>query len=295
MPVYTTCHRCGSALERHLTLSPRAARAWVHLAAAAAAATASVLMPVCSKAAWGKLIEGGKKLHIAHYEVSVLLLPSLEAAYRRSRWYCFSCTPGPRTRGEGSSSSGGGWGSRGGGGDSGNGAGVPASNDAALPGSRLGAGSASRNSRGAVAAGEPRGADLVAAGQAGAATAADAPAGGSPELRVQFVAWQRGSRQAPSRQAEAQAQLLRLPLPVPYRLPPRPYPPVSAGGGAWLFPWTSEPPDLGQDALGLSLADSLRGDSSLFGLTEDEEWEDIVQHKLGHGGSARCQSPGGGR
>lgn len=31
-----------------------------------------------SKAAWGALQTGGSKLHIRHYELGVLLLPSLE-------------------------------------------------------------------------------------------------------------------------------------------------------------------------------------------------------------------------
>ncbi|KAL4420565.1 hypothetical protein ABPG75_010221 [Micractinium tetrahymenae] len=47
-----------------------------------------------SRAAWGVLQNEGRELYLRSYEVSVLLLPSLEAAYRRSRWCGFSCTAG---------------------------------------------------------------------------------------------------------------------------------------------------------------------------------------------------------
>lgn len=36
-----------------------------------------------SKAAWGELQKGGQQLFIRSYELGVLCLPSLEAAYRR--------------------------------------------------------------------------------------------------------------------------------------------------------------------------------------------------------------------
>lgn len=50
-----------------------------------------------SKAAWGVLQKGGTQLMVRSYELGVLLLPSLEAAYRSSRWRAFSCTPTGRT------------------------------------------------------------------------------------------------------------------------------------------------------------------------------------------------------
>jgi tyrosyl-DNA phosphodiesterase-1 len=36
-----------------------------------------------SKAAWGELLKNGQQLFIRSYELGVLCLPSLEAAYRR--------------------------------------------------------------------------------------------------------------------------------------------------------------------------------------------------------------------
>lgn len=50
-----------------------------------------------SKAAWGEEVEskkyGRKQLKILSYELGALLTPSLERAYRTSRWFGFSCTP----------------------------------------------------------------------------------------------------------------------------------------------------------------------------------------------------------
>lgn len=45
-------------------------------------------------AAWGCLELDASQLHICSYELGVLLLPRLEAAYRTSRWCGFSCTGG---------------------------------------------------------------------------------------------------------------------------------------------------------------------------------------------------------
>ncbi|PRW59620.1 tyrosyl-DNA phosphodiesterase 1 [Chlorella sorokiniana] len=45
-----------------------------------------------SKAAWGQLQKNASQLMCRSYELGVLLLPSLEAAYRASRWVGFSCT-----------------------------------------------------------------------------------------------------------------------------------------------------------------------------------------------------------
>ncbi|EIE25781.1 tyrosyl-DNA phosphodiesterase [Coccomyxa subellipsoidea C-169] len=45
-----------------------------------------------SKAAWGVLQKNNTQLHIMHYELGVLLLPSLEESYRRHRHFGFSCT-----------------------------------------------------------------------------------------------------------------------------------------------------------------------------------------------------------
>jgi Tyrosyl-DNA phosphodiesterase len=45
-----------------------------------------------SKAAWGELQKGASSLFIRSYEVSVLLLPELEAAYRRHPHSHYSCT-----------------------------------------------------------------------------------------------------------------------------------------------------------------------------------------------------------
>ncbi|KAL4859226.1 Acyl-coenzyme A oxidase [Chlorella vulgaris] len=45
-----------------------------------------------SKAAWGQLQKHGSQLMVRSYELGVLLVPSLEAAYRASRWHGFSCT-----------------------------------------------------------------------------------------------------------------------------------------------------------------------------------------------------------
>jgi hypothetical protein len=47
-----------------------------------------------SMAAWGRfsLRNDVQNLHIKSYELSVLALPRLEAAYRRSAQYGFSCT-----------------------------------------------------------------------------------------------------------------------------------------------------------------------------------------------------------
>eukprot|EP00884_Botryococcus_braunii_P012228 jgi/Botrbrau1/21005/Bobra.0144s0021.1 len=46
-----------------------------------------------SKAAWGELQVGGSQVGMRSYELSVLLLPSTEAAYRRHRHYDFSLAP----------------------------------------------------------------------------------------------------------------------------------------------------------------------------------------------------------
>ena len=45
-----------------------------------------------SKAAWGALERKGAQLHIRHYELGVLLLPSLEQVWCFS-YYCRSCLP----------------------------------------------------------------------------------------------------------------------------------------------------------------------------------------------------------
>ena len=47
----------------------------------------------CLQAAWGALNKDGTVLRIFHYELGVLLLPGLEAAYLASRHRGFSCTP----------------------------------------------------------------------------------------------------------------------------------------------------------------------------------------------------------
>ncbi|GAB4821749.1 hypothetical protein N2152v2_008795 [Parachlorella kessleri] len=46
-----------------------------------------------SKAAWGALKKDDTVLHILHFELGVLLLPGLEAAYLASRHCGFTCTP----------------------------------------------------------------------------------------------------------------------------------------------------------------------------------------------------------
>lgn len=51
-----------------------------------------------SKAAWGCLQKGGAQLFVRSYELGVLLLPSLEAAYRSHPHRGFSCTA-PRGQG----------------------------------------------------------------------------------------------------------------------------------------------------------------------------------------------------
>ncbi|KAK9915663.1 hypothetical protein WJX75_002388 [Coccomyxa subellipsoidea] len=45
-----------------------------------------------SKAAWGVLQKNNTQLYIMHYELGVLLLPSLEEKYRMHRHFAFSCT-----------------------------------------------------------------------------------------------------------------------------------------------------------------------------------------------------------
>lgn len=46
-----------------------------------------------SKAAWGELQVGASQLGMRSYELSILLLPSTEAAYRLHRHYGFSLAP----------------------------------------------------------------------------------------------------------------------------------------------------------------------------------------------------------
>lgn len=49
-------------------------------------------MSSTSPAAWGQLQKQGSQLMVRSYELGVLLVPSLEGAYRASRWRGFSCT-----------------------------------------------------------------------------------------------------------------------------------------------------------------------------------------------------------
>lgn len=46
-----------------------------------------------SRAAWGELQKNGTQIQVRSYEMGVLFLPSLEAAYRRHRHRAFSCLP----------------------------------------------------------------------------------------------------------------------------------------------------------------------------------------------------------
>ncbi len=46
-----------------------------------------------SQAAWGALEKNETQLHIRHYELGVLLLPSLEEGYRRSLQFGFRADP----------------------------------------------------------------------------------------------------------------------------------------------------------------------------------------------------------
>lgn len=47
---------------------------------------------LCPRAAWGTLQRQNTQLMCRSYELGVLLTPSMEAAYRASRWAGFSCT-----------------------------------------------------------------------------------------------------------------------------------------------------------------------------------------------------------
>ena len=142
-----------------------------------------------SSPAWGVLQKGGSQLCITSYELGVLLLPSLELAYRNSRWRGFRCSP------------------------SGGGAAL------VVPAIAAGAGAAGEP---AVAPQEPaEGEPAVAPQEPAAAGGAVGTAPGPAPTAVRFVAWRRGEPQEAG--PPGPDGVLRVPLPVPYTLPPTRY------------------------------------------------------------------------
>ncbi len=140
----------------------------------------------------------------------MLLVPSLEAAYRASRWVGFSCT-----------------------------------SDAPMPAAAAAAGAGADKGAAAAAGGDgppERAAAAAAAATAGSAGAA-ASSAAAPPRAVRFVAWKRGDSQAAQAAAAGEsgagsssssgggAQQLRVPLPIPYPLPPQRYQP---GDEPWM-------------------------------------------------------------
>lgn len=154
-------------------------------------------------AAWGALQKQGSQFMVRSYELSVLLTPATEAAYRSSRWHGFSCTSGQ-----------------------------------ALPSAQH-AGAAGSTAADAVAAAGAN-AKTEAAGQAAGPGAPPGPAAvrfvqwrrGEPqEATVVPAAVGDAARQAGDDSTGAAAKgALHVPLPIPYRLPPERY---SAGAKAW--------------------------------------------------------------
>ncbi|KAI3435989.1 hypothetical protein D9Q98_002047 [Chlorella vulgaris] len=134
-----------------------------------------------SKAAWGQLQKHGSQLMVRSYELGVLLVPSLEAAYRASRWRGFSCTSSRPWQQQ-----------------------QPQQQAQEQPQQQV-QGQQQQQQQ----ADEPR----------PPSTAAEAPAAPACTARtVRFVQWQRGSSQEAELDASGH---LRVPLPIPYSLPPQ--------------------------------------------------------------------------
>lgn len=146
-----------------------------------------------SKAAWGW--RQGCSLRVLNYELGVLLLPSREQAYQKSRWRGFSCTSGQPALGP-------------------------------LPG-----------------------------------------VGAWP--RVRYVAWQRGTPQAPTL---ADDGFLLVPLPLPYTLPP-----AAAGADEefWGMPGWAEA-GAGLDCHGLPYGAHSEAVDLRYGLVDSQDWEQDV-------------------
>lgn len=171
------------------------------------ALTPAIMLPTPAvapaPAAWGALQKQGSQFMVRSYELSVLLTPATEAAYRSSRWHGFSCTSGQ-----------------------------------ALPSAQH-AGAAGSTAADAVAAAGAN-AKTEAAGQAAGPGAPPGPAAvrfvqwrrGEPqEATVVPAAVGDAARQAGDDSTGAAAKgALHVPLPIPYRLPPERY---SAGAKAW--------------------------------------------------------------
>jgi tyrosyl-DNA phosphodiesterase-1 len=166
-----------------------------------------------SKAAWGTLQKGGAQLFVRSYELGVLLLPSLEAAYRSHPQRGFSCTaPGG------------------------------AAGAAGAAGSRLQQGGASTEQAAAAAAG-PSVAEHGAAGGAARGFVefwSMAAQEGGEESKQQQQQQQQGGVGSSCTEGP---QVVRVHLPLPYQLPPERYAPGDTPW-AWDVPWE------GLDALG---------------------------------------------
>lgn len=138
------------------------------------------------------------------YELGVLLVPSLEAAYRASRWVGFSCT-----------------------------------SDAPMPGAATAAAAADGGAAAAAAAAEGQAGGAAAAAAAGPAASQPAPTvrfvawkrGDSQEAQEMAAGeGASGSSSGGSDGGGVQRELL-VPLPIPYSLPPQKYQP---GDEAWM-------------------------------------------------------------
>ena len=198
-----------------------------------------------SKAAWGSLIKGGSKLMIRSYELSVLLMPHLEAAYLGHPARGFRCA---RALGQAAAA--------------GN-----AEASAAGPLRTLGqAATASTAAEAAAAVVAGTAADTAAAGS----HRVDSAAGGGTCVDVEFWGFPgNDSKMSQEREqpgSSSSSGVIPMFLPLPFELPPPRY--QRGGGGGGDEPWTNDTLYSGVDAIGRQCG---QPGWALYGLSEGAE------------------------
>ncbi|KAL4437090.1 hypothetical protein ABPG75_004229 [Micractinium tetrahymenae] len=201
-----------------------------------------------SGAAWGR--GDSMTLQVHNWELSVLLTPRREAAYRASRWRGFSCT-GPR-RGN------------------------------ATPAAPAAAGQGQGSSQPAAEVAAAAGLDAPGPSAQHTSDSQQAAAGsskGSSPSSLVFTAWQKGASQEA---APGPDGALRVPLPIPFALPPQQY--------RWTDRWTPGPSDTpwaqlpakehfaGTDIVGMTHQQAAKG-RSLYGWLDSCDWSDVVNNR----------------